>query len=98
MRDAIEDRAKQSNRAGCQEASKMRESLNFEKFKNTLCSFKIVFYHLLTLQMAILVLLLFSLVAIEPEGTSYFLLQVDLFVLVVSLVMTVLLIRYCRDY
>lgn len=66
---------------------------------DNVCSFKPFFFHLLAMQVAILVVLLFSLAVLEPGGgVDYLLLQIDLAILSVTLGGTLAAIYVCRDH
>jgi hypothetical protein len=66
-----------------------------QQFRDTVCSFKIVFYHLLAFEVALFVLHLFSLFTIQTRGRAYALLEVNLAVLSVATVATVAALVYC---
>ena len=77
----------------------MSERAMLDRFKDNVCSFKMVFFHLLTMQIAIMVILLFSLAILEPSGgADYTLLLIDIALLAVTLVGTVGAIYACRDH
>jgi hypothetical protein len=77
----------------------MSESPMLERFKDNICSFKVVFFHLLAMQVAILAILLFSFAVLEPSGgADYTLLLIDLALLSVTLTGTVGAIYACRDH
>ena len=70
-----------------------------DRFKDNVCSFKMVFFHLLAMQISIMAILLFSLAILEPGGgADYTLLLVDIALLSVTLVGTVGAIYACRDH
>jgi hypothetical protein len=69
------------------------------RFRDVVCSFRIFYVHLLALQVAIAVILLFSLATLEAGGgADYLLLQIDLVVLAVTLGATVAALYACREY
>lgn len=77
----------------------MSERPSLSRFKDNVCSFKMFFFHLLAMQVAILVVLLFSLAVLEPSGRmTYVLLKIDLGILFVTLAGTVAGIYACRDH
>ena len=77
----------------------MVERQTLYRIRDNVCSFKMFFFHLLALQLAILFVLLFSFAMLEPGGDAdYLLLVVDLALLVVTLGGTLGMIYVCRDH
>jgi hypothetical protein len=77
----------------------MSERPALSRFKDNVCSFRPFFFHLLAMQVAILVILLFSLAVLNPSGDAdYLLLTIDLAILSVTLGGTLGAIYACRDH